>query len=92
MFRTIRRLPYFKVLAVVQVALLARRHLGLLSRDERHRMLDLTRRGHTLSPSERRELRELAMKLEPGAFAMLAADRVSPIPIPGRRARKRGRP
>jgi hypothetical protein len=89
MFRTVSKLPFFKLLAIVQVALLARRHLGLLTRDERHRLYDLARHGRTLTPAERAELRNLAMKLEPGAFAMRAADRVSPVPLPGRRARRR---
>jgi hypothetical protein len=85
MFRTVRRLPLFKVIAVVQVALLARRHFGALTPSERRRMGELARRGHRLSPDERRELRRLASKLEPGAFAVAAADRMSPFPLPGRR-------
>ena len=76
MFRRIRRLPYFKILAVVQLALLARRHLGALTPVERRRMADLARRGHRLTPAERPELRTLALKLEPRAFAGAAADHV----------------
>ena len=82
MFRTVRRLPLFKVIAVVQVALLARRHLSALTPSERHRMADLARHGHHLSRDERAELRALASKLEPGAFAFAAADRLSPLPVP----------
>jgi hypothetical protein len=91
MFRTVRRLPFFKVLALVQVALLARRHLGLLSSDDRRRLVELARHGHKLSPAERAELRSLAMKLEPGAFAGAATDRLSPFPLPGGRRRARRR-
>jgi hypothetical protein len=84
MFRTVRRLPFFKLIAIVQLALLARRHLGVLTPAERRRMLELTRHPRTMTAAERRELRDLALKLEPGAFAGAAADRLSPFPIPGR--------
>ena len=89
MFRTIRRLPFFKLLAIVQLALLARRHLGVLTPAERHRMLELTRHPKAMTPAERRELRDLALKLEPRAFAGAAVDRLSPLPVP-RRFRGRG--
>jgi hypothetical protein len=82
MFRTVRRLPLFKLIAVVQLALLARRHLGALTPAERHRMADLARHGHHLTRDERAELRRLASKLEAGAFAAAAADRLSPFPVP----------
>jgi hypothetical protein len=85
--RLIRNLPFLKLLAVLQVLLLARRHLHGLSRDDRRRMVELTRRGHRLSRSERRELRELAMKLEPRAFVTAAAKHLAPVPFPGRRRR-----
>jgi tellurite resistance protein len=84
MFRTVRRLPLFKLIAVVQLALLARRHLGALTPAERRRMAELARRGHRLTAAERTELRALAMKLEPRAFAAAAADRMSPFPLPRR--------
>ena len=89
MFRTIRRLPFFKLVAILQLALLARRHLGVLTPAERRRMLDLTRHPKTMTPAERRELRDLALKLEPRAFAGAAADRLSPLPLP-RKLRGRG--
>jgi hypothetical protein len=80
-----RSIPYFKLLAILQILLLARQHLNGLSREERRRMAELVRRGHRLNRSERRELRELAQKLEPGAFARRAASRLSPVGMPGRR-------
>ena len=83
-FRTIRRMPFLKFVAVVQLALLARRHLGVLTPAERRRMADLVRHPHTLTPAERRELGDLAMKLEPRAFAGAAADHLSPFPLPKR--------
>jgi hypothetical protein len=89
MFRSIRRLPFLKLVAIVQLALLARRHLGVLTPAERRRMVELTRHPVKLSPAERRELRDLALKLEPRAFAGAAADHLSPFPVP-RRLRGRG--
>jgi hypothetical protein len=90
MFRSIRRLPFFKVLAVVQVALLARRHLTALSPVERRRMAELARRGRKLTPAERHEFIGLAAKLEPRAFAVAAADNFSPLPLPKRMLSGRG--
>src|ERR687893_270939 len=82
MFRMIRRLPFFKLVAIVQLALLARRHLGALTPDERRRMADLARHARQLTPAERDELRTLAIKLEPRAFAGAAANHLSPLPLP----------
>ena len=84
----LKRLPFFKILAIAQVALLVRRHLERLTPMERRRMGELVRRGHRLDRSERDELRTLVSKLEPGAFALAAADHFSPIPL--RRLGKRG--
>jgi hypothetical protein len=44
-------------------------------------MAELVRNGHRLSKTERRELRHLASKLEPMAFARGAAVRVSPLRV-----------
>ncbi len=87
MFRTIRRLPFFKLVALVQLALLARRHLGALTADDRHRLAELAHHPHKLTPAERKELRDLALKLEPRAFAGAAADHMSPFPLPRRLTR-----
>jgi hypothetical protein len=78
----IRRLPFFKILAIAQVALLARRHLRGLSRDDRRRMVELARHGTNLTPAERTELRGLVGKMEPRSFALAAANRMSPVPLP----------
>jgi hypothetical protein len=80
MFRTVQRLPMLKVLAVVQIAMLARRHLFALTPAERRRAAELVRRSRQLTAAERQELLALALKLEPRAFAGAAADRLSPIP------------
>jgi hypothetical protein len=65
---------WFRVLAVAQLALLVRHHLGLLEPDERARMARLVaqsrgRPRRNLSADERGELLRLVQKLEPGAFA-----------------------
>jgi hypothetical protein len=78
------RLPFFKILAIAQIALLARRHMRGLSRADRRRMTELARKGTGLTPEERTELRALVSKLEPAAFALGAADRLSPVPLPRR--------
>jgi len=88
--RAVRRLPFLKVLAVAQVMLLVRRHLLRLAPHERRRLAVLVRRGPALGPSEREELRGLVGKLEPGAFALAAADAFSPVGLPpGLRGRRR---
>jgi hypothetical protein len=80
--RMMRRLPWLKVLAIAEVAMLARRHLQALPPADRQRLGELVRRGHRLQPSERDELRGLLTRLEPRAFAAGAADAFSPVPLP----------
>ena len=64
---------WLRVLAVAQLALLARRHLGLLDSGERSRLAILVAKSkgrpkRNLSGAERDELLGLAQKLEPGEF------------------------
>lgn len=84
----LRRLPMFKLLALAEIALLARDHLGRLDPAERSRLLHLVRtgRGRTrnLSDAEREELATLVAKVDPRRFAGLAADKLSPVPLPRR--------
>lgn len=80
----IKHLPFFKILAIAQIALLARRHLRGVSRADRQRLAELARRGTKLTPAERAELRGLVAKFEPGAFAVGAVNHVSPVRLPGR--------
>ena len=84
MFRTLRHLPFLKVLAIAQAALLARRHLLRLDSDERRRLAHLVRHGHHLKSNERDELFRLVAKLEPRAFAFDAANKFSPVRLPRR--------
>jgi len=83
-----KNLPLLRLWAIVQVALLARRHFTALSAPERRRLMELGRRPHRLSPKERAELKRIAAKLEPGAFAKGAARTVSPFGGRGRRRRR----
>jgi hypothetical protein len=69
---------WLRVLAVAQLALLARRHLALLEPDERTRLASLVARSHgrprrNLTANEREEMLRLVRKLEPGEFGRNAA-------------------
>jgi hypothetical protein len=84
MLRTLRHIPLFKVIAILQLALLARRHLGALTSADRRRAAELVRHSRHLTPAERHELIRLASKLEPAAFAGAVAHKMSPVPLPRR--------
>jgi len=89
MFRLLRRMPLFRLLAVGKTVLLARRHIQRLDADDRRRLRELLRRGRAMDPAERDELRAILAKLEPRAFAFATANAFSPVPLPRRFA---GRP
>jgi hypothetical protein len=91
MLPLLRRMPFFRVLAIGHIVLLARRHLSQLDADDRRRLAELVRRGRGLSPAERDELRRLLAKLEPRAFAAATAAAFSPVPIPRWLASRLGR-
>jgi hypothetical protein len=84
----LRRLPMFKLLALAEIGLAARDHLGRLEPDERRRLVALVRQGRgrnrNLNAQDREELSLLVAKLEPRRFAGMAADRLSPVPLPSR--------
>ena len=84
----IKRLPVFRLLAIAEIALLARRHLVKLTAPERRRLLELVRAGRgrarNLAPDERQELAALVAKVEPRMFAGAVADKLSPVPLPRR--------
>ena len=82
--RAAKTLPIFRLLAVAEVALLARTHLQRLTPEERRRLAALVRNGRSLSPAEKDELRALSTKLDTRAFVGAAADKVSPVPLPRR--------
>jgi hypothetical protein len=78
------RLPFFKFLAIAQIARLAGRHYRHLDASERRRMTALLRRGMNATPAERRELRALVDKIDLRGLAGGAASRLSPVPLPKR--------
>jgi hypothetical protein len=78
-FKAIRAIPFFRLVMIAQVALLAREHVRKLTPAERNRLWELARKARSLTPAEKSELRGLAAKLEPAAFARGAARHFSPI-------------
>jgi hypothetical protein len=82
MFRMMRAIPFFRLLAIAQTLLLARRHLRGLDGGERRRLRELVMHGLAMSAAEREELRRLLSRLEPGAFAAATAKTWSPVPLP----------
>jgi hypothetical protein len=85
MFRLLKKMPLFRLLAIGRTALLARRHLRRLDAHDRHRLLELVRKGRSMKPGERNELRTILSKLGPREFAYATADAFSPVKLPGRR-------
>jgi hypothetical protein len=86
--RLVPKLGWLQLLSLLQVAMLARRHLQALTPAERRRMAFLVRHGHHLSRPERQELLGLASKLDLREFATGAAAKVSPVRVPGLRGRR----
>lgn len=84
----LKHLPIVRVLALAEIALLARDHVSLLDSGERRRMLTLVRKGkgrtRNLTEEERVELAGLVAKAEPRRFAGLVAGKLSPVPLPRR--------
>jgi hypothetical protein len=84
----LKRLPVLKLLAIGEIALLARTHATKLAPAERRRLIALVRQGRgrpsRLSDEERDELQGLVAKAEPRIFAGEVADKLSPVPLPRR--------
>jgi hypothetical protein len=82
----LKRLHVAKLLAVAEIAMLARDHVSRLDGVERRRLIQLVRLGRgrrrNLTPEERDELAELIAKIEPRLFVGRAADKLSPVPLP----------
>jgi hypothetical protein len=87
----LKRLPVLKLIAIGEIALLARVHATKLTAPERRRLIELVRKGRgrpsKLSPDERDELAVLVAKAEPRLFAGSIADKLSPVPLPRRLVR-----
>jgi hypothetical protein len=86
--RASKTTPLGRGLLAAEVALIAGRHVGRLSGEERRRLVVLLgeaagHRGH-LEPADRRELACILAKLQPRLFVGTAVRRVSPVPIPAR--------
>ena len=84
----LKRLPVLKLLSVAEIAMLAREHATKLTPEERRRLVELVRigrgRSRNLSEADREELAALVAKAEPRLFAGMAADKLSPVPLPRR--------
>jgi hypothetical protein len=74
-----KRIPFFKLLALAQIAMLARQHYQRLNADERRRLVDLVRHPRGMTPADRDELKSLVVKMEPRAFAGSAAKHAMPL-------------
>ena len=74
-----KRIPYLKLIALAQIAMLARQHYQRPNADERQRLLALVRHPRDMTPTDRDELKGLVTKMEPGAFAGSAARHASPF-------------
>lgn len=84
----LRKLPVYKLIAVGEVALMARSHVARLNSEERRRFVHLMREAHgrprNLSEADRAELQTLIAKTEPRLFAGNAVKHLSPVPLPRR--------
>ena len=74
-----KRIPFFKILALAQIAKLANDHYRRLDPAERKQLLGLVRRPRDLTAADKAELKRLVGKMEPGAFAGGAARHASPL-------------
>jgi hypothetical protein len=92
----VRRIPVLRLLALGEIALLAREHIGRLEPHERRRLVELLRRGRgrpqNLSAQDRHELAALVEKADARLFAGVAAEKLSPVPLPRRVVRGRKKP
>jgi hypothetical protein len=91
----LRRVPAVRLLALAEVALLARDHALRLTPAERRRVLELVRIGRgrrrNLTVREQGELSRLIAKAEPRQLAGEAIDAVSPVKLPRRLVHGSGR-
>src|ERR1700712_4234670 len=80
----LKLIPVVRLLALAEVAALARTHVGKLTRTDRGRVTTLARKGKGMTPKERDELARLLKKAEPRLFAGEVANAFSPLPLPKR--------
>ncbi|MFL5780846.1 MAG: hypothetical protein ACJ760_06010 [Thermoleophilaceae bacterium] len=88
MFRALKKIPLFKLLAIGEIVLLAGRHLSRLTPAERRRFVELMRAGRgsrrRLPEPQQAELSDLVAKAEPRLFAGTVAQKLSPVRLPRR--------
>ena len=81
-------MPVARLLLLGEVALTARRHIALLNRSDRRRLVALLARARArpgrLTAGEHAELMGLLAKLQPRRFFGTAVRRLSPVPLPKR--------
>lgn len=81
----LRKIPLVRMVALAEVIVLANEHVHKLTQQERHRLVELVKRGRArpshLSARERRELRGLLAKAEPKQFVSRAMLKVTGIPL-----------
>jgi hypothetical protein len=84
----LRRIPILRLLALAEIAVLAREHISKLEPAEWRRVAELIKVGRgrpsNLSARQRRELQELVAKAEPRLFAGEAVEKLAPVRVPKR--------
>lgn len=84
----LRRLPAARIILAAEVLVLAREHFEKLEPRERRRIVQLLRTAHgrprNLTAAQHDELAGLVAKAEPRLLAGLAAEKLSPVPLPKR--------
>ncbi|HWF52667.1 MAG TPA: hypothetical protein VG294_18635 [Solirubrobacteraceae bacterium] len=84
----LRRIPILRLLALAEIAVLAREHISKLDSAEWRRVAELVKIGRgrpsNLSARQRRELQELVAKAEPRLFAGEAVEKLAPVRVPKR--------
>ena len=82
MLRKLRLIPFFRLVAIAQTVLRARRHWRGLDTTDRRRLRELVMRGSKMTAAEREEMRQILARLEPRAFALATANAFSPVRMP----------
>ncbi|MEA2313011.1 MAG: hypothetical protein QOE28_2979, partial [Solirubrobacteraceae bacterium] len=86
--RLSRGIPVARLLVLGEIALIARRHIVMLDRRDRRRLIALLARARgrsgRLTDGEHAELVGLIARLQPRQFLGSAIRRVSPVPLPKR--------
>lgn len=87
---SVKKIPMARLLVAAELLLLARRHVLMLDRQERRRVMELVRHGRgrsrNLTERERRELAILVQKMAPREFASTATKKLVGVSLPGSKA------